>query len=103
MLTAADLTGQHQLTDQSSKNKNMKEDQEEKMMEFAEMLVWKVERKDMDAEIERFCRGIGVSMQDFKVWMHNHKRSSTSTSSVSHENASSVFGQIKNASSSLAQ
>nr|KYP67425.1 ZF-HD homeobox protein At4g24660 family [Cajanus cajan] len=55
-------------------------EQKEKMLAFAEKLGWKLQRKDLDDEIERFCRGIGVSRQVFKVWMHNHKNSNSSSS-----------------------
>ncbi|KAK4280628.1 hypothetical protein QN277_012230 [Acacia crassicarpa] len=64
-------------------------EQREKMMGFAEKLGWKLQRKDLDDEIERFCRGVGVSRQVFKVWMHNHKNSSSS-SSASTGNVSSL-------------
>ncbi|KAK0586484.1 hypothetical protein LWI29_007829 [Acer saccharum] len=62
-------------------------DQKEKMLGFAEKLGWKLQRKNEDDEVERFCRGVGVSRQVFKVWMHNHKNSS---SSASTGNASSL-------------
>ncbi|KAF5469250.1 hypothetical protein F2P56_013338 [Juglans regia] len=65
------------------------QDQKEKMLAFAEKLGWKLQRKDLDEEIERFCRSVGVSRQVFKVWMHNHKNSSSS-SSASTGNASSL-------------
>uniref|UniRef100_A0A6N2KA94 ZF-HD dimerization-type domain-containing protein n=1 Tax=Salix viminalis TaxID=40686 RepID=A0A6N2KA94_SALVM len=58
-------------------------------MEFAEKLGWKLQRRDEDDEVETFCNGIGVSRQVFKVWMHNHKNSS-SASSPSPGNASSL-------------
>ena len=64
-------------------------DQKEKMLAFAEKLGWKLQRKDLDDEIERFCRSVGVSRQVFKVWMHNHKNSSSS-SSASTGNISSL-------------
>ncbi|KAH8491966.1 hypothetical protein H0E87_021526 [Populus deltoides] len=67
-------------------------EQREKMMEFAEKLGWKLQRKDEEDEVERFCEGIGVSRQVFKVWMHNHKNSS-STTSASPGNASSLTTQ----------
>ncbi|WCJ42158.1 Zinc-finger homeodomain protein 11 [Euphorbia peplus] len=63
-------------------------EQKEKMLEFAEKLGWRLGRKDEEDEVERFCRGIGVSRQVFKVWMHNHKNSSSSTA-----NASSLTNQ----------
>ncbi|KAK1588969.1 hypothetical protein Q3G72_029112 [Acer saccharum] len=62
-------------------------EQKEKMLGFAEKLGWKLQRKNEDDEVERFCRGVGVSRQVFKVWMHNHKNSS---SSASTGNASSL-------------
>ncbi|KAF9671242.1 hypothetical protein SADUNF_Sadunf12G0027100 [Salix dunnii] len=52
-------------------------EQKEKMTEFAEKLGWKLQRRDEDDEVERFCNEIGVSRQVFKVWMHNHKNSSS--------------------------
>ncbi|GMY24056.1 zinc-finger homeodomain protein 10-like [Fagus crenata] len=64
-------------------------DQKEKMLAFAEKLGWKLQRKDLEDEIERFCRGVGVSRQVFKVWMHNHKNLN-SASSASTGNASSL-------------
>ncbi|KAJ0104485.1 hypothetical protein Patl1_19520 [Pistacia atlantica] len=57
-------------------------EQKEKMLGFAE-------KKDEEDEVEKFCRGVGVSRQVFKVWMHNHKNSSSS-SSASTGNASSL-------------
>lgn len=65
-------------------------DQKEKMLAFAEKIGWKLQRKDLDDEIERFCRSIGVSRQVFKVWMHNHKNSSSSSSA----SASASTGNI---------
>ncbi|KAF9623458.1 hypothetical protein IFM89_003042 [Coptis chinensis] len=57
------------------------EEQKEKMLAFAEKLGWRIKRKDGEEdEIERFCRSVGVSRQVFKVWMHNHKNSSSSPS-----------------------
>ncbi|KAK6123775.1 hypothetical protein DH2020_042485 [Rehmannia glutinosa] len=46
----------------------------------------RLQRKDEEDEIERFCRGVGISRKVFKVWMHNHKNSPTSHSA----NASSL-------------
>ncbi|GAA0142519.1 hypothetical protein Leryth_001966 [Lithospermum erythrorhizon] len=69
-------------------------EQKEKMMGFAEKLGWKLQRKDNaeEDEVERFCKGIGLSRKVFKVWMHNHKNSS-STPSPSPGNASSLTQQ----------
>ncbi|XP_022738963.1 zinc-finger homeodomain protein 4-like [Durio zibethinus] len=67
-------------------------EQKEKMLGFAEKLGWKLQRRDEEDEVEKFCRAIGVSRQVFKVWMHNHKNSS-SASSVSTYNASSLTTQ----------
>ncbi|GMI71493.1 ZINC FINGER HOMEODOMAIN 6, homeobox protein 24 [Hibiscus trionum] len=64
-------------------------EQKEKMLEFAEKLGWKLQRREEEDEVERFCRGIGVSRQVFKVWMHNHKNSSAA-SSLSTCNVSSL-------------
>lgn len=94
--TTADLmdySGGSELGERSSSKKRFRTkftpDQKEKMLAFAEKLGWKLQRKDLEDEIERFCRGVGVSRQVFKVWMHNHKNSSSS-SSASTGNASSL-------------
>ena len=79
-------------TDRSGKKRfrtKFSADQKEKMLGFAEKLGWKLQRKDLEEEIERFCRSVGVSRQVFKVWMHNHKNLSSS-SSASTGNASSL-------------
>ncbi|KAK2367603.1 zinc-finger homeodomain protein [Trifolium repens] len=69
-------------------------DQKEKMLGFAEKLGWKLQRKELDEEIERFCESVGVSRQVFKVWMHNHKNSGFSNSSdPSTGNANSSLTQ----------
>ncbi|KAK7270670.1 hypothetical protein RJT34_25992 [Clitoria ternatea] len=65
-------------------------EQKEKMLGFAEKLGWKLQRKEVDDEIERFCRSVGVSRQVFKVWMHNHKNNSNSSNNNSSGNASSL-------------
>ncbi|KAK7291337.1 hypothetical protein RIF29_06396 [Crotalaria pallida] len=64
-------------------------EQKEKMLGFAEKLGWKLTRKEVDEEVERFCKNVGVSRQVFKVWMHNHKHTSSSLS-ASTGNASSL-------------
>ncbi|CAN6584769.1 unnamed protein product [Malus baccata var. baccata] len=68
-------------------------EQKEKMLAFAEKLGWKLLRKDLEDEIERFCKSVGVSRQVFKVWMHNHKNLSSSSTSASTGNASSLTTQ----------
>ncbi|RWR83154.1 zinc finger-homeodomain-containing protein [Cinnamomum micranthum f. kanehirae] len=59
-------------------------EQKEKMFGFAERIGWRLQKKengeDHEEEIRRFCREVGVSKQVFKVWMHNHKNSSSSAS-----------------------
>lgn len=56
-------------------------EQKEKMLAFAEKLGWKLQRREVDDEIERFCKSVGVTRQVFKVWMHNHKNNSNSSNS----------------------
>ncbi|OMO90649.1 hypothetical protein CCACVL1_07324 [Corchorus capsularis] len=68
-------------------------EQKEKMLGFAEKLGWKLQRRDEEDEVEKFCRGIGVSRQVFKVWMHNHKNSSSASSLSTNCNASSLTTQ----------
>ncbi|KAL7139673.1 hypothetical protein ABFS83_09G069200 [Erythranthe nasuta] len=77
--------------EQSSKKRfrtKFTEEQKEKMMGFAEKLEWRLQRKDQEDEIERFCRGVGISRKVFKVWMHNHKNSPSHSSTAG--NASSL-------------
>ncbi|KAL6973623.1 hypothetical protein U1Q18_027808 [Sarracenia purpurea var. burkii] len=89
---------QHQVVESPNSERSSKkrfrtkftEDQKEKMLAFAEKIGWKMVRKDEDDVIGGFCRGVGVSRQVFKVWMHNHKNSSSSISSASAGNASSL-------------
>ena len=87
-------------------------EQREKMLGFAEKIGWKMAQRRRDVgsgedggdEIERFCRGVGVSRQVFKVWMHNHKNnssSSTSSSSATTTNTTNTTTATPNAYSSL--
>ncbi|KAL8475684.1 hypothetical protein ACS0TY_028374 [Phlomoides rotata] len=46
--------------------------QKDKMLEFAEKLGWKMQKRDEDS-INDFCTEIGVDKGVFKVWMHNNK------------------------------
>lgn len=46
--------------------------QKDKMLEFAEKLGWKMQKRDEDL-INDFCTEIGVDKGVFKVWMHNNK------------------------------
>ncbi|XP_042032263.1 zinc-finger homeodomain protein 9-like [Salvia splendens] len=64
------------------------EEQKEKMLSFADNLGWKLQRKEEEDEIERFCRGLGITRKVFKVWMHNHKNSPSLSASTG--NASSL-------------
>ncbi|KAH7839120.1 hypothetical protein Vadar_020510 [Vaccinium darrowii] len=48
------------------------QNQKEKMLQFAERVGWKMQRKDEDL-ISGFCAEIGVEKGVFKVWMHNNK------------------------------
>ncbi|KAL5995497.1 hypothetical protein ACLOJK_025559 [Asimina triloba] len=66
-------------------------EQKEKMLEFAEKIGWRMQRKENDEEIEGFCREVGVSRQVFKVWMHNHKNSSSTATSNNTAIASSTL------------
>ncbi|KAG8366824.1 hypothetical protein BUALT_Bualt16G0007900 [Buddleja alternifolia] len=50
--------------------------QREKMLELAERLCWKMQKKDEDL-INGICGEIGVEKGVFKVWMHNNKSSSS--------------------------
>eukprot|EP00268_Persea_americana_P048616 TRINITY_DN5156_c1_g1_i2.p1 TRINITY_DN5156_c1_g1~~TRINITY_DN5156_c1_g1_i2.p1 ORF type:complete len:175 (-),score=31.69 TRINITY_DN5156_c1_g1_i2:239-763(-) len=62
-------------------------EQKEKMLRFAEKIGWRIQRKEGEGggedDIEGFCREIGVSRQVFKVWMHNHKNSCSTSASAS--------------------
>ncbi|KAL3844662.1 hypothetical protein ACJIZ3_002065 [Penstemon smallii] len=48
------------------------QDQKDKMLEFAERVGWKMQKRDEDV-ISEFCNEIGVDKGVFKVWMHNNK------------------------------
>ncbi|KAK4744167.1 hypothetical protein SAY87_010479 [Trapa incisa] len=80
----------------SSKHKRFRTkftaEQKEKMLQFAEKLGWRLQRKDLEEEIERFCRSIGVSRHVFKVWMHNHKNASSSSSTSTGNGSSLITG-----------
>ncbi|WOL02610.1 zinc finger-homeodomain protein 1 [Canna indica] len=52
------------------------EEQKARMSSFAERIGWRIP-KGRGAEVDEFCGEIGVTRQVFKVWMHNHKSSST--------------------------
>ncbi|XP_058078163.1 zinc-finger homeodomain protein 1-like [Magnolia sinica] len=81
-------------SDRSGKKRNRTKfsaEQKEKMLGFAEKLGWRMQRKEKEEEIEVFCREVGVSRQVFKVWMHNHKNSSSSTASSNTGIASSAL------------
>lgn len=61
------------------------EEQKQRMAGYAERLGWKIPRgraraeEEEEDQVSRFCRGIGVTRQAFKVWMHNHKGSASSS------------------------
>ncbi|XP_060194071.1 zinc-finger homeodomain protein 9-like [Lycium barbarum] len=47
-------------------------DQKVKMLEFAERVEWKMQKRDEDL-VNNFCKEIGVEKGVLKVWMHNNK------------------------------
>ncbi|KAK4710485.1 hypothetical protein R3W88_004998 [Solanum pinnatisectum] len=47
-------------------------DQKVKMLEFAERVGWKMQKRDEDL-VSNFCNEIGVEKGVLKVWMHNNK------------------------------
>lgn len=55
-----------------------RQEQKEKMMEFAEKVGWRIPRED-DVEVQRFCGEIGVKRQVLKVWMHNNKNNNSAS------------------------
>ncbi|KAI3665462.1 hypothetical protein L6452_44089 [Arctium lappa] len=65
-----------QLTAEMSKKRfrtKFKEDQKDKMHDFAERIGWKIQKQD-EEEVLRFCNEVGLKRQVFKVWMHNNKQ-----------------------------
>ncbi|XP_038905975.1 zinc-finger homeodomain protein 10-like [Benincasa hispida] len=48
------------------------EEQKEKMVEMAEKMEWRIQKKD-EAAVMEFCNEIGVKRRVLKVWMHNNK------------------------------
>ncbi|KAL3651510.1 hypothetical protein CASFOL_004512 [Castilleja foliolosa] len=47
-------------------------EQKEKMLEFAESVGWKMQKRD-EALVQKVCQEIGVKRRVLKVWMHNNK------------------------------
>ncbi|XP_072971877.1 zinc-finger homeodomain protein 11-like [Typha angustifolia] len=71
------------------------EEQKASMASFAEGIGWKMPKRDgeeEDDEVSAFCREIGVSRKTFKIWMHNHKGSPTTSSSTTRTDGSPVDG-----------
>ncbi|XP_019185881.1 PREDICTED: zinc-finger homeodomain protein 9-like isoform X2 [Ipomoea nil] len=48
------------------------QDQKDKMLEFADKIGWRIQKRDEDL-INEFCAKIGVERGVLKVWMHNNK------------------------------
>ncbi|KAK8644326.1 hypothetical protein V6N13_123636 [Hibiscus sabdariffa] len=46
--------------------------QKDKMLEFAERIGWKIQRRDEES-IKEFCNEVGIDKGVLKVWMHNNK------------------------------
>ncbi|XWS44300.1 hypothetical protein CRYUN_Cryun15aG0033200 [Craigia yunnanensis] len=46
--------------------------QKDKMLEFAERVEWKIQKRDEEL-IREFCSEVGVDRGVLKVWMHNNK------------------------------
>ncbi|XP_022740338.1 zinc-finger homeodomain protein 9-like [Durio zibethinus] len=46
--------------------------QKDKMLEFAERVRWKMQKRDEEL-IQEFCNEVGVDRGVLKVWMHNNK------------------------------
>ncbi|CAK9162909.1 unnamed protein product [Ilex paraguariensis] len=47
-------------------------DQKEKMLELAQRIGWKMQKRNEDL-VNEFCSELGVEKGVFKVWMHNNK------------------------------
>lgn len=47
-------------------------EQKQKMMDFAELLGWKIVKQD-EHVVQEFCNDVNVKRNVFKVWMHNNK------------------------------
>ncbi|KAE8694342.1 Zinc-finger homeodomain protein 9 [Hibiscus syriacus] len=46
--------------------------QKDKMLEFAERVEWKIQKRDEEA-MQEFCKQVGVDRGVLKIWMHNNK------------------------------
>lgn len=72
----SDLQGQSSVQPLISKKRfrtRFSEEQKDQMMEFAEKLGWRIQKKD-EQEVQQFCSQVGVKRKVFKVWMHNNKQ-----------------------------
>ncbi|KAL9225930.1 hypothetical protein vseg_001804 [Gypsophila vaccaria] len=58
-------------------------EQKEKMYEFSERIGWKL-KKGEERLVEDFVKDIGVERNVFKVWMHNNKHASSSSSATKY-------------------
>ncbi|KAK4744058.1 hypothetical protein SAY87_010370 [Trapa incisa] len=82
---STDNNGHHYFGSSSSKSSmkrfrtKFSQEQKDRMMEFAEKIGWRIQRQFED-DIERFCAEAGVRRQVFKVWMHNNKNATRSSS-----------------------
>ncbi|KAF5958544.1 hypothetical protein HYC85_005769 [Camellia sinensis] len=71
------------------------QDQKERMLEFAERVGWKMQKKD-DEVIAEFCSNVGVGRGVFKVWMHNNKSTSSGKKLDSNNQNSNGINTINN-------
>nr|GMC99385.1 zinc-finger homeodomain protein 9-like [Ipomoea batatas] len=65
------------------------QDQKDKMLEFADKVGWKIQKKDEEV-ISQFCTQVGVERGVLKVWMHNNKN--TLCKNQSQSNIDNVNG-----------
>lgn len=73
------------------------QDQKEKMLEFAERVGWKIQKRDEEL-IGEFCNEIGVEKGVLKVWMHNNKNNFGKRDQANNHTTGTVTSIIPDAS-----
>ncbi|XVF14263.1 hypothetical protein REPUB_Repub09cG0043500 [Reevesia pubescens] len=71
--------------------------QKDKMLEFAERVEWKMQKRDEEI-IREFCNQVGVDRGVLKVWMHNNKNTFGKKDQADGGESGGGIGSINNGS-----